>query len=575
MKPLISLDVFDTAIFRKVYNPADIFNIVEDEVGHNFKTLRIAAQDTARKKDIFYNLIDIYKNLKFPFNPKEEIKAEYNNCEANPYILNLYNKQEADFVFISDMYLPSSVIKSMLEKCGYKNPQVFVSCELGALKGDGKLFKKVEEILGRSIDKHIGDNYGCDIKGAQKAGIPSVEFIGPAIYNKEVITPPLESVKLRKLLINKEFEKCNIEEKIGYQFAPLVLSFLQFLLEEATENQTIFFNARDGFILYIVARWILKTNKKVKYCRLSRKSCHLPNINTNYRIDSEINKRAMNFFKTLRISNIGELISTFDFKGNYNSILDELGITKTTPLDYTSQKNKIIEQFIVGVQDELFAKARESRKNFKAYIKRIGMKKGDIFVDLGHFGSMQSIIRLITGITLHGRYIHKFEERNYLRGISEDKTSFLPIGYLRLYTGIIEVIFSEPVGTSICYTAEGKVVLNKDTKYRKSITNAILKGIIKGVKDILNEKIEVPYEDILRIMNRFFQTPTLQEAKFANLPLFENGSYDENESVVWYNKKIMRKGKLKECYNRSYWKPAFLLLMNNDPDFKNLIKEIK
>jgi predicted HAD superfamily hydrolase len=58
------------------------------------------------------------------FNPKEEIKAEYVNCKANPYILEMYNKGEADYIFISDMYLPSTVIKSMLEKCGYKDPKV-------------------------------------------------------------------------------------------------------------------------------------------------------------------------------------------------------------------------------------------------------------------------------------------------------------------------------------------------------------------------------------------------------------------------------------------------------------------
>lgn len=575
MKPLVSLDVFDTAIFRKVFNPTDIFNVVEDKIGHNFKSLRLLAQDTVHKKDIFYNLIDIYKEIKFPFNPKEEIKAEYENCKANPYILNLYNKGEADYIFISDMYLPSSVIRSMLEKCGYKNPQVFVSCELRLLKGDGRLFKKVEEILGRKISKHIGDNYYADIVGAQRASIPEVEYIGPAIYNKEVLTPFLESVKLRKLLIDNELSNYGTEEKIGYIFAPLILSFTQSVLNEAADNQTIFFNARDGFILYVVARWLLKTFKKVKYCRFSRKSCHLPNINTNYQIDSEINNKAMNFFRTLRITNIGELIETFDFQRDYTAILNKLGIEKTTPLDYSSQKNKIIESFIVAAQDELFAKARESRKNFEAYINNLGMKSGDIFVDLGHFGSMQSIIRVLTGIPLVGRYTHRFETRDYFKGIKEEKSSFLPVGYLRMYTGITELIFSEPVGTCVGYTSDGKALLNKDIKYRKDITKKILKGVIRGVRDILSEGIEVPYDDILKILDRFFGNPTIEEAKFANLPLFENGSYDENESIVWYDENLIRHGKLRECYNRSYWKPAFKVLMNNDPDLKGLIRIIE
>ena len=364
MKPLISLDVFDTAIFRKVDNPTDIFKVVQDKIGGNFRADRILAQERARSKDVNYTLIDIYKSLPFPYSPKEEIKVEYENCQPNPYVLNLYNTVDADFIFISDMYLPSVVIQSMLEKCGYRNPRVFVSCEMGTMKGDGKLFLKVEKVLNRKISKHIGDNYYVDIMGAKRAGIPEVEFVGPPIYNKNVVTPALENARLRKLLIDNEFSNSSIEEKIGYQFAPLVLAFIKSVLEEAKEDQTIFFNARDSFILYIVARWILKTEKKIKYCRFSRKSCHFPNINTNYRIDSETNKKAMNFFRNLRISTIKELLEMFNFKGDYTNILKELGVKEDTPLNYGYQKNKILEKFIVAIQKDLYCKARESRNNF-------------------------------------------------------------------------------------------------------------------------------------------------------------------------------------------------------------------
>lgn len=572
MKSLISLDVFDTALFRKVFKPTDIFNLVEKEIGSNFKYERILAQDKARLKSIFYDISDIYRYLPYALSPKAEIKTEILNCEANPYILNLYNKQEADYIFISDMYLPSAVIAQMLEKCGYKNPQVYVSCEMKTLKGDGRIFREVEAKLGRKIQKHIGDNYHSDIKGAQRAKIPEVEYIGPAIYNREVLTPELENVKLRKLLINEELSQNPIEEKIGYMFAPLILAFTKSVLDEVPFGRTVFFNARDGFILYIVARWILKTNKKIKYCRFSRKSCHLPNINVNFKINSETNKKAMNFFKTLRINTMRDFLEMYNFNGDYSEIFRVLGITKDTPLNYGLEKNKILERFITAIQAELYEKARESKRNFKSYINKLGMKEGDFFVDLGHFGSMQSIIRVITGMSLHGRYLHKFTNERYLKYIDEDKTSFLPIGYIRAYTGIVELIFSEPVGTSINYTSDGEVILNKDTKYRKNITKALLRGVIKGVRDIIDE--EIPYNDILAILDRFLKNPTIEEATFGNSKLFENGSSDE-ESIVWYDTELIKKGKLKECYNRSYWKTAFKVLMQNDDKYRDLMKEIE
>ena len=46
-------------------------------------------------------------------------------------------------------------------------------------------------------------------------------------------------------------------------FAPLILSFTQSVLNEAKEDQTIFFNARDSFIMYVVADGYLKLKRKL------------------------------------------------------------------------------------------------------------------------------------------------------------------------------------------------------------------------------------------------------------------------------------------------------------------------
>ena len=80
MKPLVSLDVFDTALFRKVFEPTDIFNLVEEKTGNDFKAQRILAQDKARKKSAYYDIIDIYKELPYSLSPKLEIKEELLNC---------------------------------------------------------------------------------------------------------------------------------------------------------------------------------------------------------------------------------------------------------------------------------------------------------------------------------------------------------------------------------------------------------------------------------------------------------------------------------------------------------------
>lgn len=577
MKPLISLDVFDTAIFRKVYNPLDIFTIVEDRVGLNFKALRIEAQNKAKRKNAYCTLTDIYKFLpKFDF--KEEIRAEYLNCEVNPYILDLYLNPDYDFVFISDMYLSSSIIKSMLEKCGYKNPQVFVSCEYGVQKSDGRLFKRVEEILGRPIDKHIGDNYVIDIKGAQKAGIPEVEFIGPAIYDRKTIIPELSIPKMRKFLINSEFNKdLSIEEKIGYMFAPVALAFTKKVLEDANEFQTVFFNARDSFVFYIIARCILKTNKNIKYCRFSRKSCFIPSIDVSKNLRDKSNEFILSFLKLQKCRTLREFFKVFKLSEDRDcsEILNKYNIDIDTNLDFNLYRKKILEETATLCQDDIFELAVKERKNFLRYIERIGIKEDDVFVDLGYFGSMQAMIKRITDINLRGRYLCTLDTLQGYKGIKINKKSFLGVGFFGFHGGVVEMIFSEPKGTVYSYDETGHPVVSNDTKFRKEATKKILRGIIKGAEYLLKENVKINVEDCETVIERFLKFPSLEEASFANGDLFENGSYDNNESIVWFKEDLIKKGKLKDCYSRSYWKEAFKVLLSNHEYYRSLERMLK
>lgn len=576
MKPLVSIDIFDTAIFRKVFRPTDIFNIIEDEVGMNFKELRIKAQDKAAAQIPGYTILDIYKFLP-QFNPREEIRAEYYNCKANPYILDMYNNGEADYIFISDMYLPSSVLRGMLEHCGYENPEVYVSCELGACKGNGKLFEKVEGIVGRKISKHIGDNYNCDILGAKRVGIPEQEFVGPAIYDREVVTPELGNVKLRKLLIDEELSDSSIEEKIGYLFAPLTLAFTQSVLDEATDDQTIFFNARDGYIMYIIARWLLKTKKKIKYCRFSRKSCYKANVITHLPITNPANDASLRFFMIQRSKTLRDFLRSLELSENldYSKVLSEFNISLDTNIEFHPQKKYILEKLMIYNQKDLYVKFKEERENFLAYVKNLGMKKNDFFVDIGYSGTMQGMIKRISGIDLKGRYINTYDYQGNFEGTKFEKKSFLSIGFLKPYSGgLVEIVFSEPRGTVTGYSSEGKPEVLDDIKFRKEVTNNLLRGVLRGVQDLLESETEFSVSDCEVILKRYFDFPTIEEATFANQKIFENGS-EEAESLAWFDKEWIKKGKIKECYGRSYWKNAFKVLLRNDKQYKSLSKLFK
>ena len=108
-----SIDIFDTAIFRDVYQPTDIFQLMES-VFPGFKQKRIDAEARARSKNVFHSFNDIYTYLP-GYDPNKEIEVELNHIYPNQRILNMYKKCPSRYVFISDMYLPSSVLKKFLE----------------------------------------------------------------------------------------------------------------------------------------------------------------------------------------------------------------------------------------------------------------------------------------------------------------------------------------------------------------------------------------------------------------------------------------------------------------------------
>ena len=239
---MISLDVFDTAIFRTVYFPQDIFWEMErcGVVASGFAEKRISAERSASIKNPHYTIKDIYTFL-----PGEdfgtEIVFEESNIYANPEILTMYLENPNNFIFISDMYLPSYVIMTFLSKCGYANPRVYVSCEHCATKVTGELFRKVEAIVGK-IDRHYDDNYHC-IEGATRANIS-----GKYIRNNNLpVNIEVES-KLKKYLA--ENTKGGDAFRYGYLFAPLILETTRWVM---SFGKRVHFLMREGYVPSLLA----------------------------------------------------------------------------------------------------------------------------------------------------------------------------------------------------------------------------------------------------------------------------------------------------------------------------------
>ncbi len=188
---LISFDIFDTLIVRDVVSPTDIFYMTgldyfkDKEKASEFKMRRVKAEADARRRSANgeVNLKDIYRELFVIYGitagilKERELRLEIEHCfprEKWKSLFEAYINKGKKVILISDMYLTSSEIKMMLDKCGIKGYEgLFVSNEYGCDKIGGKLYKATERAFGMENCRHMhyGDSIKADFLGARKADV--------------------------------------------------------------------------------------------------------------------------------------------------------------------------------------------------------------------------------------------------------------------------------------------------------------------------------------------------------------------------------------------------------------------
>jgi predicted HAD superfamily hydrolase len=176
-------------------------------------------------------------------------------------------------VFLSDMYLPSNVIKGMLQEHDIwrSEDRLFVSCEHAAEKRDGRLFACMKDVLHPSsvYDRHVGNHEVSDIDGAQKAGLKTlyVPDANPsryeAILGEAVNTCGVGAAQLagasryaRLTTAAETVHERMLRNVAAGVISPLLVGFLSWVLTQAEKRslKRLYFTSRDGQLLYGVAR---------------------------------------------------------------------------------------------------------------------------------------------------------------------------------------------------------------------------------------------------------------------------------------------------------------------------------
>ncbi len=316
---VISFDIFDTLLVRKVYEPKDVFTLLDLEYGERypfvFSEERIRAQRELEEKgetDIYR----IYRRLR-ENNPclaqKECDGLREREIEKERMLLTLrrrmadcleYCLEKGKTVYlVSDMYLPEKILAGLLGSFGItRYDGLFVSCDYGVPKEKGLFLEVKKQMKKGSVCLHVGDHPTADKKAAEESGMDSFLIFSPmrmleisACSQALVHLGGIESRVMLGLMaaeiFNDPFILYHSEGKplmvrnrsFGYVFvAPLVLSFLVWMIGKLQEDgkgkkAAVLFAARDGWLVREIYHMLVKAFRLPelpgsRYLLISRKA---------------------------------------------------------------------------------------------------------------------------------------------------------------------------------------------------------------------------------------------------------------------------------------------------------------
>lgn len=547
-KDVISFDIFDTVIVRKILSPSDIFRIVESiykkkygELSFNFSEIRSKAESKAKIKldKICIGLSEIYEYIRSSYDldietinklKLLEIDIELKLCTKNEYIFSFYqyciecNKQ---IIFTSDMYLPETVIGEILHKNGYtKYHSLFVSSVIGKSKSQGAIYPHIINSLSCRASQilHIGDYFYADVINSSKFGIT------PYFYQKtsELGFKKNEFNILRKLydkelsisdsiyfatIFNKHFtHRATKKEITSYEFGYtycgiLYLGYIKWLTKQVNEQgiKKVFFLARDGYMMHKIYNMINKSSHvpPSEYMYASRRAINIPTIQDS--LDSFSMNILCNFIPNL---NVEDYLNRVHLKADRHiekiqraGFIDKKHIIKTE-----DDKVKLATLF-QSLSAEVCKNTAIERDVLVKYLDKIGFTKTEkiAIVDIGWRGTTQhSLEKLMSFMDkspeIVGYYLGTFSKAKefvdkglamsgYSCNLSLPKWNY---DVLNNCVEMFEFIFSAPHGSVINFEENnGAIKPVFESANISAKKSQMISELQKGAEDFVRDFTEV------------------------------------------------------------------------------------
>jgi hypothetical protein len=277
-----SFDVFDTLIARRCVDPHSVFATLEATHGiSGFAGLRQAAEQAVSGPNMTLDTIYTELGRRLGMDAEAaallmqaEIDAEL--AEVIPIAENLGRVKDGDLL-LSDMYLPSGAILSLLEKAGLDRRVGLVVSANG--KQSGRIWKRVR--AGFSIGRHLGDNPLSDVEMPRRFSIAGehTRLAEPTqierwCFNNELrgLGELIRAARLR-IATPDPLARRLLWVQTQYNFPMLLLASMALHRHAAAIGATkLLFSARDCYLWHALYRALFPDAAGAEYFYTSRRT---------------------------------------------------------------------------------------------------------------------------------------------------------------------------------------------------------------------------------------------------------------------------------------------------------------
>jgi FMN phosphatase YigB (HAD superfamily) len=443
---VLSLDCFDTLLFRHTATPTDVFFDLQNHpafraLGFTAK-LRASAETKARelaqvrRGNVEVRLPDIYRAA-FPAITEDQLRdlesaelaAEIEACYAFAPTVDWMRAAKAEglrIVVVSDTYLDERQLRRLLAATlGERDlalvERVFVSNAYGRSKTRG-LFGDVRTKLGvpASSILHVGDHHKADLVAPMTAGIRALHFVHhdepvqqilrlqgtaaqllcPTLRHNASVPSPFRG------LLAADGGRADGAHLLGFAAAgPILYAFARFILDEIEELRAVGKKPKPMFLL---------------------RDAHLPAVIAGELAGSDVGpeiaiSRFASYAASFRnVADVEHYLGSFAGSRRYDAMAKQFllppELARRIVEDCEAAPDGI-DCFVRRIKSPdvlpiIFERSKAYRSRLFRYLqKAVGLERGDtlVLVDLGYDGTAQRLLEPVfrdeLGVELVGRYL--------------------------------------------------------------------------------------------------------------------------------------------------------------------------